>query len=265
MRSGKRNPRLIGLPLLLIAIVSLAQAGNSQGLSDEQARERAKTAVRTSLGLDASTFLNPHRIEDLEESTLSFIHGQSEKPLYFFEVSEEGVENRSGQVLIHSSNGLVVQYVAIDRSNGEAYRLYGLKDAQSEFNRMAANQHFSVRDEADAELFALLYIQCVFGPGSNALIYSSHGLKHMVEDYFYGHNNPEQARRKFEKWWNGFQKEYRSRKFGIHAMKVAQGFKVNFDQSTLREGASPRVDEYSLEISPLGHCSSRQVKTLYPI
>lgn len=254
---------------MLVAILSLVQAGNSQGLSDEQARERAKVAVRNELGLNESEFLNPHRLESLEEAIIPFTPlraGKKEKDLYFFEISHEGVENLSGNVVHHSSSdGHPVQYVAVSRSGGKTYGLYGLKNPEQEFNRMTSDLQFHVDDEANATLFALLYIQCVMG-GSETVIYSPLDVKHLVENYFYGHvNNPERARQKSDKWWSGFEKAYRSRKFGLHAMKVAQGFRVSFDQATLREGATPRVDEYSLEISALGQCSSKQVKTLYPI
>lgn len=265
-RVNKIKPLLKAMPLFIAVFVSMLQVSRAQSLSDEEARERAKAAIRTSLGADLSTYLNPHRIEDLEESVLSFLPGQSVKPLYFFEVSHEGVENRSGQVIVHTSDGLAVQYVAVARSNGQVYFLYGSHDAKNDFNRMADDQHFQVKTEADAELFALFYINSMFGPGSKALLYSSHGLKHMVEDYFYGHSasyaNPDQN---FKKWWNGFEKKYESRAFGLHAARSEHGFRVEFDKIELRQDELPKVQTISLQITPSGQCTLIPPKPLYPI
>jgi hypothetical protein len=253
----------------MLAMLSLSLMSSAQNLSDEQARGRAEAAVRHDLGLDEAQFLNPHRLETLEEAVLPFTplkDGRREKPLYFFEISQEGTENRAGNIVEHtSSDGHPVQYVAVDRSSGETYRLYGLKTPEQEFNRMASDFHFHVNDEADARLLALLYTQSVLGPASKTVIYSLLDVKHAIEDYFYGHSHDQQqASRKSEQWWSGFIKLHGAEEFGIRANKVAQGYKVSFAKTSLRESAIPRVEKYAFEISPNGHVSAIQTKTLYP-
>ena|ERR1700742_2010033 len=80
---SNRTYLLSGPTLLILVIISTLQVSYAQTLTDEQARERAKAAVQVCIGANTSTYLNPHRVEELEESALSFLHGQSEKPLYF--------------------------------------------------------------------------------------------------------------------------------------------------------------------------------------
>jgi hypothetical protein len=145
---------LNGLLLSFVGI-ALSASGRSQGLSDEEARQKARATVRGDLGLSESSFLNPHRREDLEEFVLSFeqnLQGRSAKLLYFFEISDEGYEVTSQKIMgFHSTDdGHMALYVAVDRGTGETYRLYGLKDAASEFNRMAGDLRLRVEAEADA-------------------------------------------------------------------------------------------------------------------
>jgi hypothetical protein len=97
------------------------------------------------------------------------------------------------------------------------------------------------------------------------VIYSPLDVKHKVEDYFYGHSsNYPNPGRSFKKWWDGFEKKYEPRTFGLHTAKNDQGFRVEFDKIDLRQDEAPKVQTLSLQITPSGQCTLLPTKPLYP-
>jgi len=173
--------------------------------------------------------------------------------LYLVSISTEGYEIKGNEVFFHGSTGAGAdRYVGIAAETSQTYRLYGFTDAMKDFNRMAVDLGFRIKDELTAERYALFAFRCVLGPKSNNIVYSELQVRHIAEDYFYAYNSPAEARRRFGSWWRGLRLGSVPKPLGPHAVKTHSGFTVELLLLDVAQGRPPKLQQYKIEMTTDG-------------
>lgn len=227
------------------------------GLTDEQAREKAKVALRLELDLPEGRFLNVHRREDFEDDLFFFEHkykGRPSKGVYFFEISKEGIEiTKEGVSFYTVEDAHPLWYVAVSRSTGEAYKLYGFDHALLEFNRMISDIPVSVT-EGNAESYAISCLQFTYASQFKTLVFDRLRLKHAMERYFHEYNPEATAWKRSETWWKKFKATGSRLTLAPTVQHSNDTYLVSEKVLTLGENDEPTLEEWKLEIFPDGKC-----------
>lgn len=238
-------------------------------VNEQQAKTTAETATRVDGNYPESKLLRAHRREDLEDDLFRFQikpQGKIIKAAYFFEVSSEGyfVLSPSEAVYVDSEDGHVVQLVAVSTRSGQAYLLFGFKNAAREFNRLVRDAGVRISSTQDAEIYARFCFTVINDPSSSRLIYDQRQLKHRVEDYFFSNYAEKKAEDSYNKWWSGFSSAHLKVPFDTLVAKSALGYETAVAAINGSPNRIPQLDVLTLEISTDGICEMKSARTLYP-
>lgn len=239
-------------------------ATKADTVSEPQARELAKTAIRNARGENQEDFLSVHRREDLEDNLCRFIMlGASTDPnpscAFLFQVSDDGYEFHKGKVNTYVSvHGPFIHYVVVSRDSGDVFRISGFKDSRDEFNRMAKAFSIRVTDDSDALRYAELYRAVDPTNLRLELPNTNLELKQLAEKRFYYSFYPDfnRAETRFDEWWKTERKGLLRQTLGPIATKTSSGYLVTFltmsDIDKRQPEGGPGLLEASVQISTDG-------------
>lgn len=142
-----------------IAVLSTLLMQASAQVTDQSAREQASNIVRADLSsrvhFKADQFLGTRRDEDLEQSLAIAEVGWRTGPWFIYNISPTGIEIKENAIINHVATDAEFRYlVAVNASNGSAYRIhgFGLAESLAEFQKLmtAAKMRVSGTDQAEA-------------------------------------------------------------------------------------------------------------------
>jgi hypothetical protein len=227
MRPRKLPTLFIGIGL----IAGLAASANAQ-VTEQAAREKAKSIVQARLEagpehfLDDRKFLDVQRQENLEEELAEIVGGSAGLD-YIYKVSEFGVEIKDHEIIYHTFFDVDPTYhVVVSRTDGAAYRVQGFSDSMAEFNRLIAAFKLQVsgdRARGIADLYREIYRQ----RESITQIYSLLDLKQSAESRC-ENGSVASGERKFNAWWRHVKPFYKALSFDEKTVQHGEGYTVEW-------------------------------------
>ncbi|MGB7621535.1 MAG: hypothetical protein WBN92_04215 [Terriglobia bacterium] len=247
--------------------VSLAHAQTAP--SDEQARALAIEAVTKATGT-AKAELNTRRLENLEDDFFSFqrlIKGQIKKAAYFYHVQDGGWHIISPDEVTYSTHSSRVWYVAISTTDGEAFGLFGFKNATEDFTRLVTKLPVEVLNTSKAQSFARFYLDMIYQ--QQFIIYDELSLKHHAEDHFVGYANSQEPiakkEQRFHHWWNEFKATKMTGPLAPTAKAEGNNrYRVEMKILQMTVGLPPELWQWSLEIHSDGASRLVEKRPLFP-
>lgn len=256
--------------LALPTLITLCFAVTCQAqVTDQQAQLIAASVTRSESGYPESKPLRTLRRQDLEDglfrSQIKQV-GKIQKAAYFYEVSTDGyfVLSPNEAIYVDSADGHLIWLVAVSVATGEPYRLFGFKNANNEFNRLAKHANIVIRDAQHAELYALTFLAAVEDPHADRIVSSSRGLRHKVEDYFFSNYADKMAERFYKRWWSGFSRTGSKVLFEPIASADPGGYEVIVPTISGSAEKKPQFKHRFLHISSTGLCEVKKTRIIYP-
>jgi hypothetical protein len=148
----------------LFSIVSIVAMLSALGMradgqiTDQAAREKAQSVVRSQLGfLRPEQYLGVQRDEKLERSLAATVGGLAGAE-FIYKVSPAGDEIKEHAVVHHLFIDIDPMYiVAVNQADGSIYRIHGFADSLAEFNKLMAAVKMKVLGPDQAEALADFY------------------------------------------------------------------------------------------------------------
>lgn len=258
------HARLVTILVFTLCVSSFCRAQ----IGEPQAKALAETEVRRYLTLPDSTPLRLHRREDLEDDLFGFqikILGKIARAAYFYEVTDSGfyVVTPNEAIALTSSDGYRKWLIAVSTKTGQTYDLYGFKEAQAAFNRLAQDASLQLSNETVAETYSYFFYTVIEDLAEKRVVFNERYLRHEVEDYYFGYNPEGKARTLYEKWWRGFSNQKQDYKFGTNAQKTPDGFSSTLTTITFKD-TNIQFQLWRLLISPTGILRNTGVQDIYP-
>jgi|SRR5271155_5872676 len=208
-----RKYLVYGLVIIFFLMISslLSVSAQTKELTDEEARDKAKIAVKELLN---EKFVTVHRLEDLEDSYFrrqQKIRGDIFVGIYVFVASRDGFEITSSgvQEQVVTDGGDFIGYVAVARRTGKVYFLHGFKNKDKEFAKLIKDIPVRI-DVDDSKYWGELYFEFLYGVEDKSLVSGWLQLKNAVEENYcaayWCSQNKKEAIRKSNSWWSAFGK-----------------------------------------------------------
>lgn len=274
-------PRSSGMLLFLLTAALSAAAPAHAEISEMDAREKAKAAVREAWGTAPNnrTDVEAIRREDLEWRIFGAqvkIKGRIAVPVYLYELSLSGYEILSPEDFVFFTvlDANPRWFVAVLRADGDLFKLAGFDEADAEFNRMASRIEFKVPREVSPVSWALDFLELTRGEEERRTYVTPLHLRQAIERHFYGQYSPDSLSSKlYERWWRKYGKQVEKLRFEYEVEKREDRFLVRFVMAQLTGRPlppsewhspleAPRVEEWTIEVFPEGRCNVAAKKTL---
>jgi len=264
---------MIRITLFLVVVlasafsVSLSRAQTAP--SDEEARVLAIETVAKATGISKAE-LTTKRMEGLEDNLFFSqvkIAGRIKKGVYFYKVENGGWQITPDEA-IYRGSGSQIWYVAISTMDGEAFGLFGFKDADTAFQQLVAKIPVDVKDAIEAKIFAKFYLEVVYQTRAN-IVYDELWLKNQAEDHFVGYADSqepiEKKEQRFRRWWSGFRAtKIRSPLAPTARPEGNNRYRVTMKIMQMTVGLPPELWEWSVEIRKDGASCVLDKRIVFP-
>jgi hypothetical protein len=251
----------------VVLFVALLFCCRVDAISDQQARELAKSEVRRLMSYSPAIFLDAVRIEELEREVFALqkrVTGDIREKIFVYEVSNNGYEIIPPKAaILHTSSDAVGQwYVGVSRDNGTAYPLFGFLDPTQGFNRLASDVGLMTSDMPSSRLLLSLYQRLVFGPFYDRCINDELQLRQMAERWFWDRNaDKSRGARRFSEWWHRKLRTLRER-IPLRVSQEGDTFEARFLFLVLSDRQEPSLVEHQISISSTGTVSTERKTTV---
>lgn len=257
------------LGVLLVSFVWPMITRGETPPNDEQARAIAIDVVANATGI-SRVELNTRRLEDLEDDLFFSqrkIRGQIKKGAYFYRVENGGYQITPDEVTFRPRSARS-WYIAVSTTDGEAFGLYGFKDANDGFQTLIARIPVEILNSSQAEIFAKFYLEAVYQTRAS-IVYDELRLKHNVEEHFLGYYDSQEPvakkEQRFRRWWNGFKATRVAGPLEPTAKGAGDGrYLVEMKILEMTIGRPPELWGWSIEIYSNGTSHLLRKQPLFP-
>jgi hypothetical protein len=253
-------------------------------LTDDQAREKAAATVHP---IYPQPCYSTYRDEGLEGFILNVrrnptVGGRLNNSVYSFRVASDTCEyltEENGKPVIHTqvSNDCCEYGIeAVDRATSKSYWFRG--DTRREiFNEFVRDEQLRP-DLPEPTLFAALYLELVWGAGTDKEIRSLEQLRDLVQQNFRPAYSPYEAnsiwQRKFDAWWRTFRSKMPQLKLETTYETTGEGtlvrgysfvgFPLTIPRSDPPPKGTPKLLQWALLVKPDGMVEEKPATTVYP-
>jgi hypothetical protein len=278
----------------LFSAIAAAPLGIYAAVSDEASELIARRAVCDLINKkyaggqqQAPEMLRAIRFGDLEDRLQQFQADAAPgeigraldlpEPLFLYRVTGEGTfllpQAKIGagdipKVTVITSDGVQEWIVAVSRSTGDAFGLYGFEmTGESEpiasFNRLVARFHVAVIDKRTAEELATIFYLTVADPRGRNLVTNRLALKLRAQEYAYGKYGEATANRLFSEWWKQFDSDPARSHVGITVSRNHDQYQVELPVFRVSEKRDVAVRGRTVTVSANGTCRFESEKILF--